>query len=150
MSYAQVESTMQTILQTVTGLSSTVTLGDDSVLDRGITSAAIIEPGAVVGSSISGRLYTTTYDCRVSLFSRYTTKAAVHSAFVTLRDAVIDKLQEYYPDIANTKNNPYGLWVEGIAADGTPQDIAMQGNPNTGPVFRAQTIVVSVRQRDTI
>lgn len=147
MSYSNVETTMQTILASVSGLSAaTVTKGDDSVLDKGVTAAAVIEPGGIATTPIQGRQSINTWVCNVSLYVRYTTKSATHSAFVTLRDAVIARLQTYYPDVGNLADNPFGLAVESITTQNDPQDITMQNTPTTGPVFRAQTLTVAVSE----
>lgn len=147
MSYANIETTMQTILAGVSGLSSsTVTKGDDGILDKGVTACAVIEPGNLATTPIAGALSDNTYECDVTFYVRYTTKSAVHSAFVTLRDAIVLRLQDYYPDVGNGVNNPYGLSVESITAQGKPTDIVMNNNPQTGPVFRAQTLTVLVKE----
>ena len=150
MTYATVESTMQAVLAGITGLStSLVTLGDESVLDKGVTQCVIIEPGTLELSPLRGRLSDNTYQCRVAIYVRFTTKAATHTAFVAFRDAVLTRLQNFYPDIANALiDNPNLFWVEAIATDGNPVDIPM--NPNSGPAFRGQNLVVTVKQTAVI
>jgi hypothetical protein len=150
MTYATVESTMQTVLAGITGLStSLVTLGDESVLDKGVAQCVIIEPGGETVTPTIATISENSYDVRVSIYARFTTKAATHAAFVTFRDAIISRIRHYFPDIGNANiDNPNLYYLESIATDGNPVDIAMQ--PNTGPVFRGQTIVVTVRETGII
>ena len=144
MSYANAESTLVTILKTVTGLGATlVTAGNYAVLDKGVTAAAVVWPGGFDSPEDNGQVIEMTHVCNIDLFQRFTDQTATHSAFVSLRDAVVVKLQEQYQrrDVAN---NPYGFYVTSISAGDDPQDVQMQNAPATGPVFRAQTLTVTL------
>jgi len=149
MSYANIESALKTCLQSVTALASTVTQGDYAVLDKGVTDAAVLYPGSVSTSAMAGWQVDVTHDCHIDLFKRFTDEATAHSEFVTLRDNVIAKILDAYPDWQNPSTpaatGPYQIL--GITADGDPQDVRMNvTGVQTGPVFRAQTLTVSIQE----
>jgi hypothetical protein len=150
MSYANVESTILGILANVSGLSDkTVTAGDESVLDRGVTAAAIVYAGGLTTTPIQAYLSETSWTCNIVFLTRYTTAADTHTTFVALRDRIITALKTLHPDVANPDvANPYALKLESIGTAGDPQDVPMRGNPDSGPVFRAQTLTVSVVETD--
>jgi hypothetical protein len=149
MSYANAESTLKTILTGVSGLSSSlVTQGDYQVLDKGVTAAAVVYPGAFSIAELDTVIAGASWDVKIDLFQRFTTQAATHTAFVALRDAVITRLTRYLPSRPNPfVSNPYGFLIERIESDGDPQDIQMENTPRTGPVFRAQTLRVTMSEQ---
>jgi len=150
MSYANVETALKTCLQGVTALASNVTQGDYAILDKGVTDAAVLYPGSLSTSTMEGWMVDVTYDCQIDLFKRFTDEATAHSEFVTLRDNVIAKILDAYPDWQNPSTpaatGPYQ--ITGITADGEPQDVRMNvtGVTQTGPVFRAQTLTVTIQE----
>jgi len=147
MSYATAEGYISTLLKATTGLSSaTVTQGDYGVLDKGITAAAVIYPGALEFPEQSGTMAETSYTINVDFFVRFGTQSLTHSAFVALRDAIIAKLKTFRR--GNLTTNADGFFVGAITANGDPQDIQMANTPQTGPVFRAQTLSVRVVEYD--
>jgi len=146
MSYANVESAVKTCLQSVTALASSVTQGNYAVLDKGVTDAAVLYPGGFSTTPEEGWQVEATWDCSIDLFKRYTDEATAHSEFVTLRDAVISKLLTALPNLYNPGTNAANRFsVLGIVGEGEPQDVRMNGT-NTGPVFRAQTLTITITE----
>jgi hypothetical protein len=146
MSYSNAESTLITILAGVSGLSvAAVSGGDYSILDKGLAKAAVAYPGKFNSPEDDGRIIEVTYTVIFDLFVRFTTQTDTHTAFKTLRDAVVARLQSYYRR-GNLVDNPYDFRVTSIAAENDPQDIQMQGKPSSSPVFRAQTISVNLSE----
>jgi hypothetical protein len=148
MSYENAESALKTILTGVTGLSATtVTQGDYQVLDKGVTAAAVLYPGTFALAEASSVVSVAAWDVKIDLFQRFTTQPATHTAFIKLRDAVIARLLRYTPNRTNPLvDNPHGFIVTVIDADGEPQDVQME-QTRTGPVFRAQTIRVTMGEQ---
>ena len=143
MSYGAIETKLLTLLRTISGLtSSNCVAGDDSILDRGITQGIIIDAGrGPINGPDDLPMVTREWDCKIALYVRITTKAAAHTALVSLRQSVVDLLQKY-PTLG--ASYVFGSNLQG-GEDPTDVQLTVNDQP-AGPVFRTQTLTLTVRE----
>lgn len=141
MSYATIEAKLKTLLDTI---NSNVTQGDSSILDRGVTNAIILEPGAFLTEahkrSVAGALpeRVRNWDTLIHIIVMYSTERVVSTDLAALRDSVVGLIDKY-PTLSTA-----GLKVIGLNAEGDPQDV--YDNPQSGPVFAFQVLRLTVQE----
>lgn len=148
MSYEAVEGRAQSLLQLLTSMFATsaqVTRGDWGVLDSGVDRSAVLYPGAFEqrGSGSNGSVVYI-WTVQLDLFQRWqATDAATISAFIALRDAVIQHLQKY-PSL----NGLAGVYAVGNIAGG--ETIYLFESENSGPFSMKETLVIPVTDLVTV
>ena len=131
MSYAAIEAQLKTLLETAC---EHVTRGDSSILDTGITSAIVLEPGSFVtephSRAVRGALpeRVRSWDTLIHVIVMYHSDRVVSTDLADLRDDVVELIDKY-PTLSTA-----GLKVTGLNAEGDPQDV--YDNPDTGPSLR--------------
>lgn len=96
MSWENCESQLKTQLETVTGLTSSVTKGDRLILNKGPAKAAIIvyERMEQVRETM-GPIHAVNWFARIYLFVRYKDDTQVHDDARDLRDGIITRINNY-------------------------------------------------------
>jgi hypothetical protein len=143
MAYTECQTALKNKLVTVTGLSSTtVTLAEYGVLDRGNAHAAVLVPAAIGAGRNTGGTYQRLWDILIDLYHAYTTEADSFSGFETLRAAVILAIDND-PNLGGTA----GVTDTILTSDGDILTIAHRGSgAETGPVFLTQRLRATVYQ----
>lgn len=151
MAYSECETALATLLKTLNGAgqfvsSAYVTQADYSILDRGVPVAAVLEPDTFSSIASKGATYDRVWDILIDLFIKFTKESVTIPAFITLRDAVIRKIDQN-PNLSGTA----GVYDMVVSSDGGIVDVNMETDaPGAKPVFKSQRLRVSVYQTLTV
>lgn len=145
MSYASVESAIQTLLQAMSEFSNAeVTRGDYRQLDiAGADDVAVLTPGAFQQDGVGeagARKSVRIWNVLIDQFRKYVDDGTTWTNFEATRDAIIVQLEKY-----PTLNGESGITLVAIDAGADPSLVYdREGN---GPYFIVQEIRVAVTER---
>jgi hypothetical protein len=121
-----------------------VTHGDYSTLDKGVGNSLVLVPGAVSTSvKQGGGSSIRTWNLYGDLFVKFTTESETWENLVTLRSAIINKL-EIYPSLDSTSG------ILKIETSLPEEPWAVMDKQGAGPFFLAQRILISVTERTAL
>lgn len=137
MSYANLQTAAAALIKTVVPFVTNptwVTLGDSSILVKGVDAAAILYPGGFADEEDENQNSYRAYEIVLDLLVRYgENEAATWASMVTLRDAVIHAIEET-PHLGLS----YAL-ESSLRSEGDPAWL-YERESSSGPVFMLQTM----------
>jgi hypothetical protein len=143
-SYDVVETALQTILQGVSGLSTSVKLSDYSLLDNGTAQFIVLQPDSFDSDQNDawGR-DVKHWNILAEVFQKYTKETETMTNFRSLRTAIINELEKY-----PTLNNAAGVLGRTFSGEGGVINVTDKNNP-TLIYYKMQTFRVVVTQEVT-
>ena len=140
MPYMPAQSLLKTLLLTCTSFGAAdVVEGDERILDRGITNACILYPGALPEYNTARMHRENLYETSLELFTKYTDTTA-YATFGTLRDAVLSTLSAA-PCLSA------GYFITGITGEGEPSEVyEVADGQRRGPYFIMQRLRVAIQE----
>lgn len=138
MGYMTAQGLLKTLLLTNGNFpAGTVTEGDLSILDNGITNAAVLFPAGIGNFDLAGMTREQIWEGFIDLYTKFVDDAS-YSTFGTLRDSVIATL-----DTTKCLNDTYFMMA--IASDGDPVEVYdKQGG---GPFFIWQRLRLQINEQ---
>lgn len=142
MSYATVQTALQTTLRTLPALASqpeAVVLASSAVLDSGLTPGVILYPGVFDSGDNTGFEIERTWQVAITLFVRYMDEVDAFTAFIKFRDDVVELLDATAVMDAGGLVTFHRVW----AAEDVQEVYDTQGG---GPFFLMQRLLAEITE----